>query len=135
MIVPLSYLRIFVDDAGDSHVEDCTLPLGTRNFAPPTTPLEASELMPALGFAVVRFAPDWSGPWHPSPYRQWFFMMSGSLTVTVGDGTERTLCAGDVVLLDDEGTKGHLTRVNGGQQAVAVGVRVPDADDARQPCA
>jgi hypothetical protein len=103
------------------------LPLGTRSFAPPTTPLEASELIPALGFAVVRFAPDWSGPWHPSPYRQWFFMMSGSLTVTVGDGTERTLCAGDVVLLDDEGTRGHLTRVNGGEQAVAVGVRVPDA--------
>jgi hypothetical protein len=24
------------------------------------------------------------------------------------------------------GTKGHLTRVNGGQQVVAVGVRVPD---------
>jgi len=127
MIVPLTYLRIFVDDAGGSHVEDCVLPLGTRSFAPPTTPLEASELIPALGFAVVRFAPDWSGPWHPSPYRQWFFMLSGSLTVTVTDGMERTLCAGDVVLLDDEGTRGHLTRVNGGEQAVAVGVRVPDA--------
>jgi hypothetical protein len=33
--------------------------------------------------------------------------------------------AGDVILLDDMGTKGHLTRVNGGQQVVAVGVRVP----------
>ena len=126
-MTPLNYLRIFVDDAGRSHFEDCTLPLGTRNFAPPATPLEASEFMPAEGFAVVRFAPDWSGPWHPSPYRQWFFMMSGSLTVTVGDGTERTLGAGDVVLLEDMGTKGHLTRVNGGEQAVAVGVRVPDA--------
>jgi len=125
--MPLKYLRIFADDAGRSYFEDCVLPLGTRNFAPPATPLEASEFMPAEGFAVVRFAPDWSGPWHPSPYRQWFFMMSGSLTVTVGDGTERTLCAGDVVLLEDMGTKGHLTRVNGGEQAVAVGVRVPDA--------
>jgi mannose-6-phosphate isomerase-like protein (cupin superfamily) len=125
--MPLQYLRIFADDAGRSHFEDCALPLETRNFAPPATPLEASDFMPAVGFAVVRFAPDWSGPWHPSPYRQWFFMMSGSLTVTVGDGTERTLCAGDVVRLEDMGTKGHLTRVNGGEQAVAVGVRVPDA--------
>ena len=33
--------------------------------------------------------------------------------------------AGDVILLDDMGTKGHLTRVNGGQQVGAVGVRVP----------
>jgi hypothetical protein len=125
MILPLKYVRLFVDDAGQSHFEDCTLPLETRSFAPPTTPLEASELIPALGFALVRFAPDWSGPWHPSPYRQWFFMMSGSVTVTVTDGTERVLGAGDVILLDDEGTTGHLTHVNGGRDVVAVGVRVP----------
>ena len=126
MVFPLTYVRIFVDADGISHFEDCELPMETRDFAPPTTPLEASALMPAEGFAVVRFAPDWSGPWHPSPYRQWFFMMSGSLTVTVGDGTERTVRAGDTVLLEDMGTRGHLTRTNGGRQALAVGVRVPD---------
>ena len=103
------------------------MPLHARDFAPPTTPLEASAFIPAEGFAVVRFAPDWSGPWHPSPYRQWFFMMSGSLTVTVSDGAERTFCTGDTVLLEDMGTRGHLTRTNGRQQAVAVGVRVPDS--------
>lgn len=124
MAIPLQYIRLFVDDSGISHFEDCTLPLEKRDFAPPTTPLEVSELMPAEGFAVLRFAPDWSGPWHPSPYRQWFFLLSGSLTVTVGDGTERSLSTGDIVLLDDEGTKGHLTRVNGSQEAIAVGVRV-----------
>jgi len=127
MVIPLKYVRIFVDADGHSHFEDCELPLETRDYAPPTTPLEASAFIPAEGFAVVRFAPDWSGPWHPSPYRQWFFMMSGSLTVTVSDGTERTVCAGDTVLLEDMGTRGHLTRTNGEQQAVAVGVRVPDA--------
>ena len=126
MVVPLMYARIFVDDNGCSHFEDCTLPLETRDFAPPTTPLEVSALMPAEGFAVLRFAPGWSGPWHPSPYRQWIFMLSGSVTVSVGDGTERTLSTGDVVLLDDVGTKGHLTRVDGGQQALAVGVRVAE---------
>jgi uncharacterized cupin superfamily protein len=52
-------------------------------------------------------------------------MLAGSVTVTASDGTERTLCAGDVILLDDMGTKGHLTRVNGSQQVMAVGVRVP----------
>jgi hypothetical protein len=125
MFIPHPYLRLFVDTAGLSHFEECTLPLGTRSFAPPTTPLEASEFLPATGFVVVRFAADWSGPWHPSPYRQWFFMLAGSLTITDGNGTERTLCAGDVILLDDMGTTGHLTRVNGGRQVMAVGVRVP----------
>ena len=127
MVIPLKYVRIFVDGDGHSHFEDCELPLETRDFAPPTTPLEASAFIPAEGFAVVRFAPDWSGPWHPSPYRQWFFMMSGLLTVTVSDGAERTFCTGDTVLLEDMGTRGHLTRINGRQQAVAVGVRVPDS--------
>jgi hypothetical protein len=123
-VIPLKYVRIFVDDTGVSHFADCTLPLGTRDFAPATTPLEVSEFMSAEGFAMLRFAADWSGPWHPSPYRQWFFLLSGSLTVTVGDGTEQAFLAGDVILIDDVGTRGHLTRVNGGQQAVAVGVRV-----------
>jgi hypothetical protein len=127
MVIPLKYVRIFVDADGRSHFEDCELPLETRDFAPPATPLEVSAFMPAEGFAVVRFAPDWSGPWHPSPYRQWFFLLSGSLTVTVGDGTEQSFSAGDVILVDDVGTKGHLTRVNGGREAVAAGVRVADA--------
>ena len=123
MIIPLKYVRLFVDAAGLSHFEECTLPLATHNFAPPTTPLEVSEFIPTTGFAVVRFAADWSGPWHPSPYRQWFFMLSGSLTITACDAAERTLCAGVAILLEDMGTKGHLTRVNGGQQVVAVGIR------------
>jgi quercetin dioxygenase-like cupin family protein len=76
---------------------------------------------------VVRFAANWSGPWHASPYRQWFFMMSGSITVTAGDRIERTLNTGDAIFLDDQGTKGHLTRVNGDQEVIAVGVRVADA--------
>ena len=126
MVIPLPYLRLFVEDNGRSHFEECALPLETRDFAPPTTPLEASAFSPAEGFAIVRFAADWSGPWHPSPYRQWFFLLSGSITVTVSDGTERTLSAGDIVLLEDMGTKGHLTRVDGGQQAIAVGVQVSD---------
>ena len=77
MLIPHPYLRLFVDTAGLSHFEECTLPLGTRSFVPP------------LG------------------------------------QDHGTLYAGDVILLDDMGTKGHLTRVNGGQQVVAVGVRVP----------
>ena len=76
---------------------------------------------------MVRFAANWSGPWHASPYRQWFFMMSGSITVIAGDGTARTLNTGDAIFLDDQGTKGHLTRVNGDQEVIAVGVRVADA--------
>ena len=55
-MIPLKYVRLFVDDAGLSHFEECTLPLATHNFAPPTTPLEVSEFIPAAGFAVVRFA-------------------------------------------------------------------------------
>ena len=55
-------------------------------------------------------------------------MLSGSLTVTVGDGTERTFSSGDIVMLDDVGTQGHLTRVSGNQQVVAVGVRVAEAE-------
>ena len=59
MVIPLNYVRIFVDADGRSHFEDCELPLETRDFAPPATPLEVSAFMSAEGFAVVRFAPDW----------------------------------------------------------------------------
>ncbi len=127
MILPLKYVRLFLDSAGRSHFKDCLLPLETRPFAPPTTPLETSELMPATGFAVVHFAPTWEGPWHPSPYPQWFFILSGSITITAGNGTQRTLEAGAVILLNDSGSKGHLTRVNHGQPVIAVGVRLSES--------
>lgn len=63
----------------------------------------ASTAVPSMVFPVVR-----------------------SLTVSVSDGTERTLSGGDFVLLDDEGSVGHSTRVNGNQQAMCVGIRVAD---------
>lgn len=53
------------------------------------------------------------------------FILSGSVTVTAGDGTQRNFNAGDAVFLDHEESRGHLTRLKREQEVVAVGINVP----------
>lgn len=94
-------------------------------FAPPAPALDVSDPLPASGLMVLRFPPDWLGGWHPSPYRQWGFMLSGAIEVTASDGTTCELRAGDSVLLEDTHGKGHLTRVLGDTEVWWVSARIP----------
>jgi len=55
------------------------------------------------------------GVWHNAPRRQWVIMLAGSsVTITAGDGSTRTLVAGDVLLAEDVTGQGHKTVVNDG---------------------
>ena len=59
----------------------------------------------------VGFAAGWEGVWHPSPVRQFAFILRGVFEVGVSDGEGRSLGAGAVVLLDDTTGRGHTTRI------------------------
>lgn len=125
MTESLHYVRVFADAAGESHLEQCELEMSTRRFAPPAPPLDVSAIQSADGLAVLRLPPDWSGEWHPSPYRQWLFFMSGSARIQVSDGTQREVSPGSIVLLEDTHGRGHQTRVSGSEVVIA-SVRQPE---------
>ena len=83
---PVTYIRLFSDDAGESHLEMATMTVAPEQFAPPAPPLDVSPTTRATEWRLLRFAPDWVGGWHCSPCRQWIFVMAGAATVRVSDG-------------------------------------------------
>ena len=125
MPTPLSHLRIFADDAGESHVDWVELAMKTKMFAPPAPPLDLSEPSPASTFALLRLPSQWHGEWHPTPSRQWLFFLSGAVTMKVSDGTSFEVQAGTAVLLEDTTGKGHQTTVVGNTEVVIASVQVP----------
>jgi hypothetical protein len=78
----------------------------------------------ASGFALLNVPADWSGDWHPTPFRQWLLFLSGSATIQASDGLQCEVVAGEIVLLEDTAGRGHQTRVVGAQQVLIASVRV-----------
>ena len=123
---PLEYIRLFSDDAGESHIETATMTLQSERYAPPAPPLDVSAMSRADGWNLLRFPADWVGGWHCTPSRQWMFVLAGQATVCASDGSQCELRAGSVCLLEDTQGKGHLTTIIGSDEVVIVAVRVPD---------
>ena len=124
---PLEYIRLFSDDAGETHIETATMTLQSEQFAPPAPPLDVSAMSRADGWNLVRFAADWVGGWHCSPSRQWMFVLAGQATVRASDGSQCELKAGSICLLEDTRGKGHLTTILGNDEVLIVAVHIPDA--------
>jgi len=127
---PLEYIRVFSDDAGESHIEAAIITLRSERFAPPAPPLDVSAVTRAAGWNLLRFAPDWIGGWHGTPCRQWMFVLAGHATIQPSDGSRCDLRAGSICLLEDTRGKGHLTTILGSDEVVIVAVRAPDDEPA-----
>lgn len=105
------YVRIYADRDGESHFEDVEVVLSPMNYAPPASPLEVSAAVDAHRFVFVGGASGWVGDWHPSPKRQFVFILRGVFEVRVSDGEVRSFGPGSVVLLEDTVGRGHFTRI------------------------
>ncbi|VFN07928.1 MAG: Cupin domain-containing protein [Candidatus Kentron sp. G] len=106
------YVRVYVDDDGESHFQDMEVTLNSVDYAPPASPLDVSDAIDAHRFVFVGGAPGWVGDWHPSPKRQFVFVLSGVVEVTVSDGETRRFEPGSTVLLEDVTGRGHLSRLS-----------------------
>ena len=73
----------------------------------PLNPAQFAELQPAEGVIFRDIAPDQSSEWHNAPRRRFLITLSGSLDVTVGDGTVMNFGPGDVFLAEDLTGQGH----------------------------
>ncbi len=122
----VKYIRYSADATGESHTEDIVVDLALQDFAPPAPPLHLSAMMPATGFAFVRFPVGWVGDWHPTPRRQMFVFLEGELEGETSDGERRRCRPGSAVLLEDTTGKGHRSRVVGDEEVLAAVVRLPD---------
>ena len=122
----LGYVRLFRDEAGESHFEDVDVVLDQALHAPPAPPLDMASLGAASGVALIGGDPDWGGDVpHPAPVRQFLTVLVGRAEITASDGSSRQFDPGDLVLIEDTSGNGHSTRILtvGG---VALVIRLPE---------
>ena len=123
----LGYVRMYNDAEGESHFEDLTVGLEERDFAPPAAPAYVAPFLETSGTLFFGVHPGWAGEApHPTPQRQLFSILRGTVEVTVSDGERRRFGPGDLVLLDDTEGKGHSSHVVGREDLVIFGAVLAD---------
>ena len=67
---------------------------------------------------------DYDVDWHPAPRRQYVINLDGGVHITAGDGETRYIGPGDLVLVEDTGGKGHISKFVGGAMRRSIFVAV-----------
>ena len=106
----MRYIRVYNGDDGESRFEDVEVAFASAVFAPPAPPLDVSTAVPARETLFIRFPAGWTDPAHPSPARQWMFVLSGRGETTAG-GETRAWGTGDAFFLEDTEPPGHATTI------------------------
>ena len=122
----MKYIKIFTDEGGDTHFEDVEIDVKSVVAVPSTPPINLSTYFQASRYAFCIFPSGWCGDWHPAPQKQILFQLSGECEIQVSDGEVRRFNAGGVLLVEDTWGKGHLSRVLGSEDMVAVVVQLPE---------
>ena len=131
----LSYTHLYSDAQGVSHFRDekftfkaAPSPTGT----PGDQALSSYEIAGAHGATLLALKPGAVEDWHKAPRRMFLIALQGTSEVTAGDGEKRRFGPGTIVLMDDTTGKGHITRVVGTVEHVALTVPV-SAEGAAPP--
>jgi hypothetical protein len=120
------FTRVYTDENGETHFEDIEIALLPKIFAPPAPALNLSLFSEAKRYGFVNAPSGWFGDWHPTPKRQVFIYLSGEMEAKVSDGEVRSFGPGSVTLVEDTTGKGHVSRVIGDQDVLAVVIQLED---------
>ena len=115
----MRYVRLIVDDMGETHFQDEELEMNEADYRPPAPLLFVSHAHESSAIQFVRLPAGWVGESFTVPGKQFFICVAGKLGVTVSDGESRTFKTGDVVQMEDTHGKGHTTRIDASQDCVA----------------
>jgi len=120
----MKYSKIYSDEKGESHFQDIDIELKTIEYAPPAPPFLVSRFTHAHQYAFTVFESGWFGDWHPTPVKQVFFLLSGTMEVMVSDGEKRMFGPGSIVLVEDTTGKGHVSKVIGSEDVKTVVIQL-----------
>ena len=107
----VTYLRIYADAEGETHMEEVDIALMPRAFFNGHPPLRLTETLAATGCNICR-VPAGMGvvDWHNPPRRELVIWLTGEVEFETSDGDIRRLAAGSIVLAEDRTGKGHISR-------------------------
>ena len=105
--------ELYGDTAGETHFRITTVAFELRDFSPPSPAIGVSTDLEPSAAVFLSAPPGWDKVFHPTPRKQLAVILSGDLIVTATDGAVRRFAPGGCFLLNDAGSKGHLTQVQG----------------------
>jgi hypothetical protein len=100
--------RIYTGDDGESHFEDVEVELTDRGAMG-----RISDLVSARGVVFREVDGDYDLDFHNAPRRQYVVNLTGSVELETGDGTQRVLGPGEILLAEDTTGRGHKSRAVG----------------------
>jgi quercetin dioxygenase-like cupin family protein len=116
----VTHARLYATPDGESHMDELRADLAPTDFAPPAPPLHLSEPRSATSVRFLVAPPGWVGELHPSPRRQIFVVLSGTMEGTASDGSVRTFGPGQALLMEDTFGRGHASRVVGSEPVTSM---------------
>jgi hypothetical protein len=97
--------RIFSDAAGDSHFDECIVPLKENGMIGSLSEAVAAS---SIIFREVGASYDWD--FHTAPQRQYIILLDGEIEIETSLHDKRTFRGGDILLVEDTTGKGHKTK-------------------------
>jgi hypothetical protein len=117
-------LELFSDAAGDTHFRSTSIAFELRDFSPPSPAIGVSADLKPGAAVFLETPPGWDKVFHPTPRKQLAVILTGELTVAATNGDVRRFGPGGCFLLNDPGSKGHLTQVQGNAMVHALMIAV-----------
>ena len=120
--LPVTYLRLYTDDRGESHFVLRSVGGVLEAEAAGRTLLDDGT---ASGYSLRVVAPGWTRDWGPSKARTLAVYIAGEGMVESSDGDYRRVCPGVVLLAEDTTGRGHRAEVTGDEPLVVLHVVLP----------
>jgi uncharacterized cupin superfamily protein len=116
--------ELYGDATGETHFRTTAVTFELRDFSPPSPAIGVSADIKPTAAVFLSAPPGWDKVFHPTPKKQLAVILSGELTVAATDGEVQRFGRGDCFVLNDVGTKGHLTQVQGSTNVHALMVAI-----------
>jgi len=117
---PVYALRLFTGPDNKTHAEKVEL-----GFSPSGNG-EASDLLPVNRAVLFRTTANSTHDFHVPPRRQYVITLSGHGEIDLEDGEKFVVGPGDIDLVEDTTGKGHITKVVGDGDRVALNLYIAD---------
>lgn len=106
----LTMLHLFTGADNQTHAEWIPAPLTNGVF----------KLLPVSGAELHSTSPGAVIDWHPAPRRQYVITLSGHGEIEVAGGRKIPISPGQIDFVEDLTGKGHITRMTGTEDRVAL---------------
>ena len=97
--------RIFADATGGTHFGDFEIPLKDAGQIG-----RLSGIQPGHGVIFRETDETYDYDWHPAPRKQWLILLDGQIRIETGDGEIREFGGGEIILLEDQNSRGHRSK-------------------------